>query len=146
MCQRGIRRRRRQRRRAALLRAPQIFRLWHMPENDCGNNFIGASEPMGQRDLIRKRGGVNQSNLIILWLAPSPLCVEMGFYTDISWDSRCNIEINYKILLVFEVSENCRINIVLNYFGESTGIDCAGMGRRGVSHESQKTSPFLGVV
>ena len=36
------------------------------------------------------------------------LCVEMGFYTDISCESRCNIEINvwahfYKILLVFEV-------------------------------------------
>ena len=36
------------------------------------------------------------------------LCVEMGFYADISWKSRCNIEINvwahfYKILLVFEV-------------------------------------------
>ena len=32
----------------------------------------------------------------------------MGFYTDIPWESRCNIEINvwahfYKILLVFEV-------------------------------------------
>ena len=32
----------------------------------------------------------------------------MGFYTDISWESRCNIEINvwahfYKILLVSEV-------------------------------------------
>ena len=23
-----------------------------------------------------------------------PLCVEMGFYADISWESRCNIEIN----------------------------------------------------
>ena len=22
------------------------------------------------------------------------LCVEMGFYVDISWESRCNIEIN----------------------------------------------------
>ena len=37
-----------------------------------------------------------------------PLCVEMGFYTDISWESRCYIEINiwaqfYKILLLFEV-------------------------------------------
>ena len=37
-----------------------------------------------------------------------PLCVEMGFYADISWESRCNIEINvrayfYKNLLVFEV-------------------------------------------
>ena len=36
------------------------------------------------------------------------LCVDMGFYEDISWESRCNIEINvwphfYKILLVFEV-------------------------------------------
>jgi hypothetical protein len=36
------------------------------------------------------------------------LCVEMGFYADISWESRRNIEINvwahfYKILLVFEV-------------------------------------------
>ena len=36
------------------------------------------------------------------------LCVEMGVYVDISWESRCNIEINvwahfYKILLVFEV-------------------------------------------
>ena len=41
--------------------------------------------------------------------SPSPsLCVEMGFYANISWKSRCNIEINvwahfYKILLVFEV-------------------------------------------
>ena len=37
-----------------------------------------------------------------------PLCVEMGFYADISWESRCYIEINiwahfYKILLLFEV-------------------------------------------
>ena len=36
------------------------------------------------------------------------LCVEMGFYSDISRESRYNIEINvwahfYKILLVFEV-------------------------------------------
>ena len=36
------------------------------------------------------------------------LFVEMGFYGDISWELRCNIEINvgahfYKILLVFEV-------------------------------------------
>ena len=36
------------------------------------------------------------------------LCVEMGFYADMSWESRCNIEINvwahfYKILFVFEV-------------------------------------------
>ena len=36
------------------------------------------------------------------------LCVEMGFYANISWESRCNIKINvwahfYKILLVFEV-------------------------------------------
>ena len=36
------------------------------------------------------------------------LCVEMGFYVDIFWESKCNIEINawaqfYKILLVFEV-------------------------------------------
>ena len=36
------------------------------------------------------------------------LCVEMVLYADISWESRCNIEINvwahfYKILLVFEV-------------------------------------------
>ena len=35
------------------------------------------------------------------------LCVEMVFYADISWESRCNIEIDvwayfYKILLVFE--------------------------------------------
>ena len=38
---------------------------------------------------------------------PTALCVEMVFYTDISWESRCNIEINVwahfnKILLVFE--------------------------------------------
>ena len=36
------------------------------------------------------------------------LCVQMGFYADISRESRCGIEINvcahfYKILLVFEV-------------------------------------------
>ena len=33
-------------------------------------------------------------------LPPSPLCVEMGVYADISWEPRCNIEINahfYKI-------------------------------------------------
>ena len=39
---------------------------------------------------------------------PPALCVEMEFYADISWESRCSIEINvwdhfYKILLVFEV-------------------------------------------
>ena len=43
-----------------------------------------------------------------IYFVPPPLCVEMGFYADISWESRCNIEINvwahfYKILLVFEV-------------------------------------------
>ena len=47
-----------------------------------------------------------------VWLravgAEGALCVEMGFYADISWESRCNIEINvwahfYKLLLVFEV-------------------------------------------
>ena len=37
-----------------------------------------------------------------------PLCVEMGVNADISWESRCSIEINvwahfYKILLVFKV-------------------------------------------
>ena len=41
-------------------------------------------------------------------IACPPLCVEMGFYGDVSWESRCNIEKNvwahfYKILLVFEV-------------------------------------------
>ena len=42
-------------------------------------------------------------------LPPSPsLCVEMGFYADISWESRCNIEINvwaqfFKTLLFLEV-------------------------------------------
>ena len=25
---------------------------------------------------------------------PSPLCVEIGFYADFSWESRCNVEIN----------------------------------------------------
>ena len=42
------------------------------------------------------------------------LCVEMGFYADISWKSRCNIEINvwvhfYKILLVCEVPYRPRV-------------------------------------
>ena len=42
------------------------------------------------------------------------LCVDLGFYTDISWESRCNIEINiwahfYKILLVFEVPYRPRV-------------------------------------
>ena len=37
-----------------------------------------------------------------------PLCVEMGFYADISWESRSDIKINdcahfYKILLVSEL-------------------------------------------
>ena len=37
------------------------------------------------------------------------LFVEMGFYADISWESKCNIKINvwahfYKILLVYEVT------------------------------------------
>ena len=41
-------------------------------------------------------------------LGGGALCVEMGFYVDISLESRSNIEINvwanlYKILLVFEV-------------------------------------------
>ena len=39
---------------------------------------------------------------------PPPLCVVMGFYADISWESRCNIKINvlahyHKILKLFEV-------------------------------------------
>ena len=43
-----------------------------------------------------------------------PLCVEMGFYADISWESRCNTGINvwdsfYKILLVFEVPYQSRV-------------------------------------
>ena len=25
---------------------------------------------------------------------PPTLCVEMGFYADISWESRCNVEVN----------------------------------------------------
>ena len=38
---------------------------------------------------------------------PRALCIEMGFYVDIFWESRCNIEINVwakflKILLAFE--------------------------------------------
>ena len=42
------------------------------------------------------------------------LYVEMGFYADISWESRCGIEINvwahfYKILLVFEVLYRPRV-------------------------------------
>ena len=45
------------------------------------------------------------------YLRPPPpqlQCVEMGFYEDISWESKCNIEINVwaqfnKIVLVFEV-------------------------------------------
>ena len=42
------------------------------------------------------------------------LFVEMGFYTDISWESKCKIEINisadfYKILLVFEVPYQPRL-------------------------------------
>ena len=42
------------------------------------------------------------------------LCVEMGFYADISWESRFSIEINvwmlhYKILLVFEVPYQPRV-------------------------------------
>ena len=42
------------------------------------------------------------------------LCVEMGFYADISKESRCNFEINvwthfYKILLVFEVPQRPRV-------------------------------------
>ena len=43
-----------------------------------------------------------------------PLCVEMVFYVDISWDSRCNIEIKawphiYKILLVSELAYGPRV-------------------------------------
>ena len=38
---------------------------------------------------------------------PTALCVEIGFYADIFWESTCNIEINgahfYKSLLVFDV-------------------------------------------
>ena len=42
------------------------------------------------------------------------LCVEMGFYADISLESRCNIEINiwtpfYKILSVFKVPYRPRV-------------------------------------
>ena len=39
---------------------------------------------------------------------PGSLCIEMGFYADISWGSRCSIGIDvgahfYEVLLVFEV-------------------------------------------
>ena len=42
------------------------------------------------------------------------LCVEMGFYVDISWESICTIEMNvsshfYEILLVFEVLYRPRV-------------------------------------
>ena len=45
---------------------------------------------------------------MFMYLGWGALCVEMEFYADISWESRCNIEIIvwahfYKILLVFEV-------------------------------------------
>ena len=49
---------------------------------------------------------------------PSPaLCVEMGFYSDISWESRYNIEMNvwahfYKIFLVFEVAHWTQVKIM----------------------------------
>ena len=51
---------------------------------------------------------ISQGRRWLLKTGGGALCVEMGFYTDISWESRCNIEINvracfYKILLVFEV-------------------------------------------
>ena len=44
-------------------------------------------------------------------LTPPPLCVEMGLYADIFWESRCNIEINVcahfcKILVVLAFSRH----------------------------------------
>ena len=47
--------------------------------------------------------------------AGGALCVEVGFYADISWESRHNIEINVwahfnKILLAFEVPYRPRVN------------------------------------
>ena len=57
---------------------------------------------------------VQGTYVLRMLLAPGPselgggaLYVEMGFYADISWESRCSIKINvrahfYKILLVFE--------------------------------------------
>ena len=52
--------------------------------------------------------GQGSSIIIQVYALHEALSVEMGFYADISWESRCKIEINvwpqfYKILLVFEV-------------------------------------------
>ena len=57
-------------------------------------SIISPLVEMGLIHMPKSRGGA--------------LCVEMGFYTDISWESRCIIEINvwthfYEIFLVLEV-------------------------------------------
>ena len=54
------------------------------------------------------------SEPVEVWRGGGLLCVEMWFYADISWESRCNIEINvwahlYNILLVFEVPYQPRV-------------------------------------
>ena len=50
----------------------------------------------------------------LVGIIPPPQCVEMGCYAGISWESKCNIEIDvcahfYKILLVFEVPYQPRV-------------------------------------
>ena len=47
---------------------------------------------------LRKRHNCEHLELRAIGRSKNPgggaLCVEMGFYADISWESRCNIEIN----------------------------------------------------
>ena len=58
--------------------------------------------------------GMSRNYVASVWGKAGALCVEMGFYMDISWESRCNNEINVwahsdKILLVFEVPYQPRV-------------------------------------
>ena len=47
--------------------------------------------------------------------AAGALCVEMGFYADISWKSRCNINTQYMrnpdMVYVLKIEYVCKINI-----------------------------------
>ena len=54
-------------------------------QEEGNNRALGRSENLGGGGIIHG---------VFLGGRGGALCVEMGFYADISWESRCNIEIN----------------------------------------------------
>ena len=71
------------------------------------NNFLSVSKDSGRFDLSTV--SIQSHRIVCKSGGGGALCVELGFYADISWKSRCKFEINVgahfcKIFLVFEVN------------------------------------------